>query len=431
MTSTVKKLPDSKVELTIGLDKKELLLFTERVEEELARGMKLEGFRPGKAPRNLVRKEMGEDKIREEALKAAIQSSLKDALAKEDLDIIDQLDLKVKENSADKLVYQTIFLIFPEVILGEYKGLGIKRNAVNVTRRDIEEVLESVQKSRTVFSEAKRPAQRGDKVEIDFTLKHQGAVIEGGRSENHPIIIGDGRFVPGFEEQLIGMRTGETKRFSLRIPDDYYQKTIAGKEIDFEVAMKKVEDRIVPKLNDDFAKGLGSFSSLGELEASVKQGLTMEKEIKERDRTRLAILEKISSTTKTEVPPALVENRLDAMVRDLDGELHQKGMELGLYLAKIKKTQDELRRDWRVQAESQAKSGLIIRAIARAEKLKVSEEEANNELQIVLQQYVINSQGGTGPEALQNIDPEKLKSRIRDTLLNEKVFEFLEKQNTV
>ena len=269
----------------------------------------------------------------------------------------------------------------------------------------------------------------GDRVEVDFTIKDNGTVIEGGRSENHPVILGDGQFVPGFEEQIVGMEKSGTKHFSLKIPADYYQKTIAGKELDFEVAVKKVEDRTVPKLDDEFAKSLGNFHSLKELEASINQGLTTEKETKEKDRVHLAILEKIASATEVKVPPELIENRLDAMLRDLDNELHQKRMELGLYLAHIKKTQDELRREWRPKAELQAKMGLIARAIAKKEDLSVGEEEVNQELQIVLQQYIMSGQGGTGSEALQNIDPEKLKSKIRDTLLNEKVFEFLEKKN--
>ena len=131
-------------------------------------------------------------------------------------------------------------------------------------------------------------------MEVDFTIRHMGAVIEGGKSENHPIILGDGRFVPGFEEQLVGMKTGENKNFTLQVPTGFYQKTIAGKELDFEVLVNKIEDRIPPELNDKFAKSLGNFNSLEDLRASVKQGLTAEKELKEKSRIRLAILEKIA-----------------------------------------------------------------------------------------------------------------------------------------
>lgn len=429
MTFTTKKLPDSKVELTVNLEKGDLLSYITEAEERLAHHVKLEGFRPGKVPKERARDRIGEDKIREESLKIAIQSSLKEALAKESFDIIEQLDFKIKENSAERLIYQTVFLIFPEFTLGNYKGLGIKKKIVAVNEPDIKKVLNELLNSRTVFNEVKRPARMGDRAEINFTIKHKGTVIEGGKSENHPVVLGEGKFVPGFEEHLVGMETGETKRFALQIPAGFYQKTIAGKELDFEVLMKKIENRILPELNDEFARSLGNLGSLKELEASIKQGLTMEKEIKERDRVRLAILEKIASTTEVGVPQVLVERRLDTMIQGLDNELHQKGLELGLYLAQIKKTQDELRRDWRPRAESQAKTGLITRAVAKAENLKVSEEEVSEELQVVLQRYVISGQEGIGPEALRNINTDELKNKIRDTLLNEKVLEFLEKQN--
>ena len=429
MTFTAEKLPDSKIKLVVSLDKKDLLLSVEEAEKQLARDVRLEGFRPGKAPKDMVRKAIGEEKIREEALRLAVQSSLAKAMADEKLEIIDRVSFEIKENSPEKLVYWATFLIFPELVLGEYEGLGIKRNAVAVSDEEVKNILDEVLKSRTIFNEIKRPAQMGDRVEVDFTIKDNGTIIEGGKSENHPVVLGDGKFVPGFEEQLVGMEKGGTKHFSLKIPADYYQKTIAGKELDFEVAVKRVEDKTVPKLDDEFAKSLGNFHSLKEAEASINQGLTLEKEMKERDRVRLAILEKVAATTEVKIPPELIENRLDAMLRDLDGELHQKGMELGLYLAHIKKTQDELRREWRPKAELQAKMGLIARAIAKKEELSVGEEEVNQELQVVLQQYIMSGQGGAGPEALQNIDPEGLKGKIRDTLLNEKVFEFLEKKN--
>ncbi len=431
MTFTAEKLPDSKIKLVVNLDKKDLLSCVEEAEKRLARNVKLGGFRPGKAPKDMVRKAVGEEKIREEALQMAVQSSLTKVMADEKLDVLDRVSFEIKENSPEKLVYWATFLIFPELVLGEYEGLGIKRNAVVVSDAEVKKVLDEVLKSRTVFNEIKRPAQIGDRVEVDFTIKDNGTIIEGGKSENHPVILGDGKFVPGFEEQIVGMEKGGTKHFSLKIPADYYQKTIAGKELDFEVAVKRVEDKIVPKLDDEFVKSLGNFHSLKELEASVNQGLTLEKETKEKDRVRVAILEKIAATTEVKVPPELIENRLDAMLRDLDNELHQKGMELGLYLAHIKKTQDELRREWRPKAELQAKMGLIARTIAKKEKLSVGEEGVNQELQIVLQQYIMSGQGGAGPEALQNIDPEGLKSKIRDTLLNEKVFEFLEKKNVI
>jgi len=431
MTSRVDKLSNSRIKLIVSLDRDELLSFAEEAERQLAHDVKLKGFRPGRAPREQVRKAVGEEKIRELALQLAVQSTLKEALANEKLDIIDQTNFEVKENSGEKLVYWATFLIFPELVLGKYRGLNVKRNKIVVSDAEVSGILGDLLKSRTVFNEVQRPAQKGDRVEVDFTARDNNKIIEGGKSENHPIILGEGKFVPGFEEQIVGMKTGETKHFSLKTPAGYYQKAIAGKELNFEVVVKKVEDRTVPEADDNFARSLGDFHSLKELETSINQGLAMEKEIKERDRVRLAILGRIASATEVKIPPELIEKQLDAMLRDFDSELHQKGMELGLYLAHIKKTQDEIREEWRTRAEQRAEMELIVRAVAKAENLTVNDSEINEELQIVLQQYMMSGQGGSSPEMLENINPEGLKKRIRDTLLNEKVFKFLEEQNAI
>ncbi len=431
MNTTYKKLADSKIELTVNLDKNDLASYVKETEDQLAKDIKLEGFRQGKAPIDMVRKKIGEDKIKEEAMQTAVQSSLRQVLMKEKLDVIDQVNFKIKENSSDKLVYNVTFVVFPEVQLGEYKNLGVKKNQISVDDSEIEKIIGDIQKSRTVFNEVRRPVQKGDKVEVDFTIKDKGAVIEGGKSQNHPVIIGDGLFIPGFEDQIIGMANGETKNFSLKIPGDYYQKAIAGKELDFEVIVKKIEDRVLPELNNDFVKTLGKFNSLEEVRGNIRQGLVAEKEVKEKDRVRLAILEKIGEKTKVEIPDVLVEKRIDEMITRLDNDLHQKGMELGPYLAHIKKTQDDLRKEWRPQAEVQVKMSLTARAVAKKEGLAVSDNEIDGELQTVLQQYVLNNQGGDGAKKLENINPDELKLKIKDMLMNEKVFEFLEENNVI
>ena len=405
-------------------------MYTAETEKRLAKEIKVEGFRPGKAPKEIARKKIGEQAIREEALNLAVQASLAKILSKERLDIMEQSELKIKENSADKLIYQIILTVFPEVRLGEYNDLAVKINPVSVNEAEVKNVLQEIVASRAILREVRRPARLGDRVEVDFTVKDHGVLIEGGKSENHPVILGENNFIPGFESQIVGLEAGEKKNFSLKVPTDYYQKSIAGKELDFEVALKRVEEKTVPKLDDDFVKSLGRLGSLKELEGNIKQGLTLEKEAKEKERVRLVILKEIADKTKVETPALLIEKRLDSMIQGLDNELHEKSMELGLYLAHIKKTQDDLRREWRGKAEEQTKMGLVARAIAKEEKIKVSEEEINGELELVLQQYMTRGgpDGGPGgPEIMQNLDPQQMKNKIHDVLLNEKVFEFLEK----
>lgn len=428
MTSTVKKLKNSEVELIVDLNKEDLLAYTEEVEKNLAKEMKMEGFRPGKAPKEFVRKQIGEEKLREEALHFAVETSLARVLNKEKLEILDQLNFKIKENSSERFIYQVVLLVSPEVKLGDYKNLGVEKHPVAVATEEVEKVLKEIQRTRATLKEVDRPARLGDKVEVDFIIRDRDAIIEGGQSENHPVILGEGNFVPGFEAQIVEMKTGEKKSFSLKIPQDYYQKTIAGKELNFEVALKKVEDRSLPELDDNFAKTTGRFQNLAELKTNVKENLLLEKEEKEKDKARRVILEKVAAATPIEIPEVLINRQLDAMIQGLDNELHQRGMELGPYLAHLKKTQNDLKKDWKKQAEEQVKTILITKTIAKEEHLGVTEEEIGRELQAVLQQYVGDKEGA-GPEALRNINPEELKARISAALLNEKVLQFLEQQN--
>lgn len=430
MTSSIKKLKNSEVELVVVLNKEDLLKYASEAEKGLAEQIQIGGFRPGKAPKEMVRKHLGEKTIREEALSLAVQASLAKALSEQELEVIEQTDLKIKENKADRLIYEVKLLVFPEIKLGDYKNINVKKNTVSVTEAEVNSVLDDVVKSRTVLKEVERPAKLGDKVEVDFEVRDKGTLIDGGKSENHPVILGENKFIPGFEAEIVGMKAGEKREFSLKAPDDYFQKTIAGKELDFAVTVKRIEERIAPKLDDEFARSLGKFSSKSELEENVKAGLTLEKETREKERVRLAILKEIADKTAVSLPMVLVEKRLDSMIQGFDNELHQKGMELGLYLAHIKKTQDDLRRDWHSKAEEQVKLGLVAQAVAKAERLRVSEEDVDAELQVLLQQYMLKGgpDGGPGgPEVLQNLDPEQTKHKIRDMLLNEKVFEFLEK----
>lgn len=430
METILKKLPDSQVELTVSLNKSELKEYIDQTEQMLARGFKIDGFRPGKAPRDMVRKQIGENIIRQEAMELAVKNSLEQAIAKEKLDILDQLELKVKENKADKLIYEAKFLVMPEVKLGPYKNLGVKVNKVSVSDEEVSEVIADIAKSRAITTEVKRSAQKGDRAEIDFIVKNNGEIIEGGKSENHPLIIGEGKFVPGFEAQLIGMAVGDTRNFSLKIPDDYYQKKIAGKELDFQVTLKRLEEIKIPKIDDNFVQELGAFGSVDDLKKSIVQGLTIEKEEKEKQRVRGIILDKIVTASYVELPKILVERQLNVMIAELDQDLHQKGMELGPYLAHLGKTQDELKKEWRKRAEEQTRRSLVARALAKTENIKVNAEEVEAKAQAAIQQLMLRGKDGAEePEIAENPNLEGIKEKINRALLNEKIFQFLEKYN--
>ena len=435
MNFSINKIKDHEAELTVTLNKEDLISYIKKAEDILVKEYKSDGFRPGKVPKDIIRKKIGESVIKEEALSLAVESSLSKSIIDSGLSVIDQSDFKIKENSPEKLLYSVKLVIVPEIKLGDYKNLDVKSARVIVTKEEVDAVLGEIALSRVTLKDVERPAQQGDRVELDFEVKDGGVLIEGGKSENHPVVLGENKFVPGFEPEIIGLKKGDQKKFSLKIPADYYQKSIAGKSVDFDVLVKQVQERIIPQVNDELAISLGKFGSKEELEQNIMQGLVLEKENKEKERVRLLLLKQITSTSEIKPPTLLVDRRLDGMIQDLDAELHQRGMELGLYLAHVKKTQDDLRRDWKDKAEEQVRFDLITKFIAQKESLNVDEDEIEQEAQAALQQYMamMSGQGGgeAGQDILKDMDTDKLRRRIATALLNEKVLNFLEQNNNI
>lgn len=423
MITNLKKEKNSEAELQVELSAEDLKWYIQKAGQDIATATVLDGFRPGKVPLDILRKKIGDEKILELAMDLAVKDSFSRAVKKEKADAISSFDLKVTENTAQRLKYQVKLLLFPEVKLGEYKNLGIAPLPVEVKEEEVQQTISHILKSRANYHESAGPAQKGQRLEIDFEVKNNGKVIEGGKSENHPLRLGEGNFIPGFEERLEGMKKGETKQFSLRAPEDYYQKSIAGEELDFSVTLKSAQEEILPKLSDDFVKTLGRFSSVEGLRENIIQGLKEEKEKKEREKARLEILDKISETTEFDVPGRMIDEQLDLLISNFDESLHVRGLELSLYLVQAKKTQEDLRKEWRGRAEKQIRQGLIMRAISKAESVVVSEEEVEKAVAGVLSQQV------GSPEELDRLDTEAVKKRVRESLLQEKVLTYLEKTN--
>ena len=396
MQTKVKLLKDSEAELFVELDKEELREYLKKTGEKISGLVKFDGFRPGKTPLDVVRKEVGDEKILEEALELAVTASLSKALKKERLEVVSSSGLAISENTVESLKYSIKLLLFPEVKLGSYKNLGLAKKDIKIEDKEIDTAVESLLKMRTEYKDFDGPAERGHHLEIDFTVTESGRLIEGGESKNHPLILGSGGFIPGFEEELIGLKKGENKTFSLQAPKDYYQKSIAGKKLDFKATIKSVKSGKPPELNEDFVKSLGRFNSVDDFKGMVAENLKMEKKRRETDRLRLEILEKVNKTSEVKVPAKMLQEQLESMIANFDKSLHEKGMELGLYLAHLKKTQEDLKKEWHSEAENQVRRGLIMREIAKREGIKVGEDEGEGE---------------------------------GDLLLHEKIFEFLEKEN--
>lgn len=304
--------------------------------------------------------------------------------------------------------------------LANYKGIKIKKNKLEVKKKEIKKTLDYLQNSRAKIITVNRPAKKGDRAEIDFEVRHNRVKIENGASKNHPLILGQNRFLPGFEKELEGMKTGEEKEFSL-------------KNFDIKVKMNLVQQRDLPNINDEFAKSLGNFESLNALKKSIKEGLLKEKEIKEKQRIRIELIEKVAQESEMEIPSALVEQEIEKMLVEFKTSITGLGLDFETYLkevnpspsaegGRVKKTIDDLKKDWQGQAEKRVRIGLCLGEIAERENIEVTDEEIKERINQDLKHY------SNIEEVEKNIDLDALKEYTRAILRNEKVFELLERE---
>ncbi len=420
----IKQLPKSRVELTISVPAQELERFLDLAAEELSKDINVNGFRPGKAPRKIIEQKVGSEKILAHGAEKAIKKSYVDSIVRNKIEAIGEPEVTItKIAPGNNLEYKAVVSVMPKITLTDYRkeAKQIKKiDSVNIKPGQVDKEIENLRQSRARLITVDREARKGDRVEIDFRVLVDGQEIKDGVSKNHPLVIGENYFIPGFEDRLLGMKEGEEKKFDLSFPKDYHQKELAGQLARFEVRMNLVQERQLPKADDEFAISLGKFESLEKLKESLKEGLELEEKKKNQDKRRIKIIEKISKSSQMDVPDILLENELEKMLGEFEQNITQTGMDLDAYLNYIKKTREEIKKDWRIPALNRVKAALILKEIARKENIEVESREIESEMNKVLAYYE-----NTGA-VKKNVDMESLYNYTKGNLLNEKVFQFLE-----
>ncbi|MEK7125008.1 MAG: trigger factor [Patescibacteria group bacterium] len=421
-----KTVDDATRQLVVELNADDIKKYITRTERVVNEQTRIDGFRPGKIPQKKLKNHVGQEAILQQALAAAVRGSLDEAVASEQLDVAEVSNLHVRENGPEHLVYEVTMALFPHVTLPDFTTIKVERRKVEVTDAEVEQTLETLRQHRATFLPKESSVALGDRVEVDFAVRNNGGIVTGGESNNHPLIVGGKSFLPGFEDQLIGLRTGEEKDFTLRAPDDYFQKDIAGKELSVHVKINLVQTVQLPALDDAFAQKAGKFADLAQLRSNVHDGIAQEKGHKEQERIRLAILDAVIAHAPIKVPAKMVEEQLEVLLAGFDQQLHERGMELAPYLAHIGKTREQLRDDWRKDAEREAKIRLVIHTVGKQENIAVSDREIEEELAAVVQSLVLRQ--NLSPE---QIDLGRVRQQVRQQALVEKVLDFIEKRCAV
>ncbi len=426
MTVDKKDLPKSQVELLITIPETEFVKYLDQAAVKLSKEMKVEGFRAGKVPRSIMERELGAAKIFEEAVRLAIPDTFIKAIEDGKIEAIGQPEIEPqKVASGNEFVYKARVAVLPKITAPDFSGVKVARRTVKVEDAEVDKVIKDLQNSRAKFLTVKRPAKKGDRVEVDFEAKLNKVTIEGGKSTNHPVIIGENKFVPGFEDKLLGLKADESKKFSLIFPKDYYQTKLANREVDFDVKLKLVQEQELPALDDAFAASIGKFKTLAELKHQVRHNLEHEKEHKEENRLEMAIVTELIKKTEMELPEVLVKSEQDKIVDEMEQSISQQGVPFDKYLESIKKTREELSNDQKDSAIKRVKASLILRAIAGKEKVTVAEKELDDEIKKLKDAYGKMYQDQ--PKLLEHFDTEDYRHYLRSMMLNRKVFGVLKK----
>lgn len=429
-------LKNSEIEITVTIPFAEFEPHVKKAGAKVSEEVEIEGFRRGKAPYEKVKERVGEYKIYERAAEEAIRTTYPKILK----EVLDELGKKngretvplgrpeitiTKLTLGNELEYKVRLAVLPEVKLPDYKAIAARvlknKQSVQVSDAEVDKTVDWIRESRLQLVAVDRPAQKDDQIEVDFEVRHGGVKIEQGESRNHPIIIGKGKFIPGFEDRLVGMKAGDEKEFTLKAPDTWHEKSLAGKALDFKVMAKSVQERKLPELNDEFAQRLGNFLSVEDLKKSVREGISQEKEEKEKQRIQALVVDEIGTATTIEIPEVLKRSELQKMFAELKSGVEGMGMKWEDYLLHVKKTEKELVDEWGPEAERRVRAALVLREIANREKIDASKEEIEARANQFLRQF----KSAEGAE--KNIDPGELYEYTKGVLRNEKVFEFLEK----
>ncbi len=392
---------------------------------KVKKDVQIPGFRKGKIPRGLFEKRFGVEALYQDAVDIVLPSAYMQAVAEAEIEPVDQPDIDIESiGKGEPLVFTAKVTVKPEVKLGEYKGLEVEDEEVEVTDEDVMHDLEHQREHHAeLVVKEDGEVENGDTVVIDFEGFVDGEPFDGGKAENHSLEIGSGQFIPGFEEQLIGKKPGEEVEVEVTFPEDYHAEELAGKEATFKVTIHEVKYKELPQLDDEFAKDLDDeVDTLEELKAKKKEQL-LEKRTEEADnKKRETLIEKASENSEIAIPDAMVESELDQMVQEFEQRLQMQGMTLEMYSQFSGQDKDALKEQMREDAKKRVKTNLTLDAIAETEELEATDEDVEAELDKMAEMY------GAEKEQIRQMlggNAEALKSDLK----KRKAIDFLVEQS--
>ena len=385
-----KKLEKAIVELTVAFESDEWKSTQDKALNKLAKSVKIDGFRPGKAPVALIKSRISKASILQEASDMILQDKFVQILTDAQVEPVAQPTLSVNKISEDELEVVINVPVKPEVELGEYKGLEVKKGRVAVTKKEIEEQLSNYQSQFAELSvKEDGKVAKGDTAVIDYEGFIDGEAFDGGKGENYPLEIGSGSFIPGFEDQLIGMTTDNEQEIKVTFPEDYGAPNLAGKEATFKVTVHEIKEKHLPEIDDELAKdvNIDGVETLEQLKAHIKSQIKARKENESENKFMDDIYKALIASSKVEDSDALLKQEQDMMLQEIEQNLQRQGLNFEVYEQFTGKSKEDVLEDIKPQAEERVKLNLILEAIIKEEELAVTDEEREAELQKIADMY--------------------------------------------
>ena len=417
MKTTVKHLSDTKVELTISLDKEDLKAAELSALAKLAKTVKVTGFRKGQAPAGVVAKHVDPNTLGQETLESALSKGVADAYLQEKIQALDRPEVEVKKFvPGSELEFTAEAEILPKVTLGDYKNLKAEKTKVTVAAKDVDEIIERMRSGMSDKKEVERAAKMGDEAKIDFVGKKDGVAFDGGTGVDYDLTLGSNSFIPGFEEGIVGHKVGDTFDLKLEFPKDYHVKDLKGAKVTFTTTLKGLKEIVLPEVTDEFAAKAGPFKTVAEMKDDIKRELKAQKEREANEKLKDELVKQLVEISKVPVPEVLKKDQADSIERDMMQNLMYQGLTLDQYLENkgFENKEQWIKTEVNEAAEKRVQAGLVLAELSKAEKIDATNEELEEHVNLYKQQYVNN------PQMVAQFDQPEARRDIANRLLTEK-----------
>lgn len=389
MSVKVEKQENSKVVLEFTMSKEDFEKALDKAFIKNAKYFKVPGFRNGKVPRNIVEKTYGEGVLYESVIEDTVDLAYADAVEANNLEVVSKPELDIKQIGKGKdFIYTVTFYVKPEATVKEYKGLEVEKFNTKVTKKDVEKELDMARdKNARIVSIDDRDLKDGDISTIDFEGFVDGVAFEGGKAENFELTIGSGQFIPGFEDQLVGMKIGEEREINVKFPDEYHAENLAGKDAMFKVKLISIKAKILPELDDEFAKDVSEFETLEEYKKDLEKTIKAKKENEAKMQKESKALEKLVENTEVNIPEAMIDSEVEKMVEQFSANLSYQGLTIEKYCEYMGSTLEEFKTNLRPNAKRDVTLKLALEYVAKAEDIKVEEKDIDAKIEELVKEY--------------------------------------------